>query len=213
MFAGLNLSLDDFDQITQHRKQSVDEFPCLWLNLCGWTPKQESITQKIAKQYQLSPRLAHFMCPWSNSVTQAPPSSTASTLPSDLKSTQTFSFANTFNAVWHFCTVDFGRHYICLGWNALFFLQRAPNATYQSKPNAVRIWSSVLICDDGLVVSVFEAPPFADPELVSRVRQNQVNVFRSLSHARNNQQSPVLLVHVPGGSAGHNRFSGRIRSS
>lgn len=118
----------------------------------------------------------------------------ASMLPNDLKLAQVSSFASIFNAVWHFCTVDFGRHYICLGWNALCFLPQAPNASYQRKPNTVRIWSSVLLCDDGLVVSVFEAPPSTDPDLLSRVWQNQTNVFRNLSRARHNPQSAVLQM-------------------
>jgi hypothetical protein len=111
--------------------------------------------------------------------------------------------ADVFEAVWHFGSVDFGHHYICLGWNALFFLPHTPASVYRSKPNAVRVWSTVLLCDNGTVVSIFEQPPTASHQMLLRIRRNQMNIFRDLSNVNENKRNALLQTVIRTTQAKH----------
>jgi Mg2+ and Co2+ transporter CorA len=216
--SSLNLTADQAQRLLDSRGQGETSTSCLWINLWGWNKDHEDIIKKVANHYELSPRLAHFLCPRGNhSATKPapPPSSTNDSTfeeakrleaarcsqSSELAPTertqeiQVDNFTDIVNALWHFCTVDFGRRYLCIGWNALFFLPSPGTGAQSSKPHAIRVWSSLLLCDDGTIVSVFEAPLNASSHL-SRIRYNQVNVFRNLSrsyHAQSNAMMQVLV--------------------
>lgn len=110
------------DEIVQtllcDRGQSRDPSTCLWKNLWGWSQENQSILAAIARHYELSPRLARSICP-STPAKRAEPASTnihgnrpAANMP---RSVAASSMADVFEAVWHFGSVDFGHHYICLG--------------------------------------------------------------------------------------------------
>lgn len=196
--SGLNLTVQDVRQLLTSRNQR-DKSSCLWLNLWGWTQEHQAMIADIAQQYQLSPRLAHSMCPRSQTNGRPPSMSfgnSAANGPRPSPIEPASSMADIFNAVWHFGTVDFGPRYICIGWNALFFLPHSTESAYRSKPNALRLWSSILLCDDGTVISIFEDSPTADPQMISRTRQNQVNVFRNLSRAKACSQSALMQTSI-----------------
>ncbi|OAP63674.1 hypothetical protein AYL99_02901 [Fonsecaea erecta] len=132
------------------------------------------------------------------------------------RDTEGLSFHRVVRNLWHFCSVDFGRRYIYIGFNALYSVPEAKegNAASQdgalaedagnttsegkkkdgSKPGGQRIWSSLLICDDGTVVSVFERPPPGEPHLNSR--RNVLNVFHHLSKQHNQDSSRDALMKV-----------------
>lgn len=204
----VNLSLETVRGLLEARAHSSDSnttTPCFWINLWGWSPEHEQMIKEIAKYYHISPRLAQSLCPKPSSVgrlaavvpkdNDRSPFTEAKTLEeagftsdqasmvSTSENDQSASFSDVFNAVWHFCTVDFGRRYMCIGWNALFFLPHTKQSTSQSQLNAIRIWSSLLLCDDGTVISVFENPPSMDAATIKRIRKHQVNVFRNLSQS------------------------------
>ncbi|EXJ88408.1 hypothetical protein A1O1_05338 [Capronia coronata CBS 617.96] len=92
---------------------------------------------------------------------------------------EALSFADVVNNLWHFCSVDFGRHYIYVGFNALFSLPGSDDNNESDKPSGQKIWTSLLFCDDGTVVSVFESP--TDPTATAVTRRNVLNIFRHLS--------------------------------
>lgn len=105
------------------------------------------------------------------------------------------SFGDVVNELWHFNSVDFGSHYIYVGFNALFTvpgLERAQN----NKPPGIRIWSSLLICDDGTVVSVFQRPDIDNPEAHAAARRNALNVFKHLSKQHNHDSALDALMKV-----------------
>ena len=172
----------------------------------------------MAKHYEISPRLAHFLCPRKTqpgaTVTLSPQSKNdssfeeakrleeaeSSTSSEDVFTQQTTKpqlgcFTDIVNALWHFCTVDFGRRYLCIGWNALFFLPDSDVGAQTSKPNAIRVWSSLLLCDDGTLISVFEAPQNIGPHL-SHVHHNQINVLKNLSRAYHADANALMQIAV-----------------
>jgi hypothetical protein len=111
--------------------------------------------------------------------------------------------ADVFEAVWHFGTVDLGRRYICLGWNALFFLPHTAESVDRSKPNATRVWSTVLLYDDGTVISIFERPSNASHETLLRARMNQINIFKDLSNVNEDQRHVLLQTAIRTTQAQH----------
>ena len=119
------------------------------------------------------------------------------------------SFGNVVRNLWHFCSVDFGRRYIYVGFNGLFSLpqqkigngssstseqDKATSREAESRPAGVRIWSSLLICDDGTVISVFERP--VEPEAHLITRRNVLNVFRHLSKVYFDDEKQDALMKV-----------------
>ncbi|KAJ9636058.1 hypothetical protein H2204_005555 [Knufia peltigerae] len=108
-----------------------------------------------------------------------------------------FGFRDVVDSLWHFCSVDFGRHYIYVGYNALFYLSGKKN-TRKDRPSGQRVWTSLLLCDDGTVISVFERPPIADSKAIQRLRGNVLNVFKHLSslHDQDDAQGALMKVRV-----------------
>jgi hypothetical protein len=126
------------------------------------------------------------------------------------------TFSEVVQRLWHFCSVDFGRRYIYIGFNALYTLPQGDGTTADdddasaasnrdgvgqatashSKPSGQRVWSSLLICDDGTVVSVFERPAGADPRTHFETRRNVLNVFRHLSQQHNQDNAKDALFQV-----------------
>lgn len=198
--AALNIAPEDVERLHARRVSPEDPSQCLWLNLWGWTREHQAIVKSIGQRYNLSARLVHTMCPDIRTNTPSGPRIPLGKLPASPLSSPlpdpAASMADIFDAVWHFGTVDVGRRYICLGWNALFFLPNNRNVGGGSKPNALRVWSTVLLCDDGTVLSVFEAPATVDSSMITRVRQNQVNVVRNLSKAKAQLHSALMLTPI-----------------
>lgn len=196
VLAGVNLTAQAVDNLLIHRDQQGTGLPCLWINLWGWTQEHQAIIARVAKHYDMSPRLAHAMCPRAHSSSAASSARVVSSLAPGTGSSALRSMADVFSTVWHFGTVDVGRRYICMGWNALFFLEHSEQSALRSKPNAVRIWSTILLCNDGTVVSVFEDPPSADATLLCRTRQNQISVCRNLSRLKKNSESALMQTSI-----------------
>ena len=233
----LNLSETSLTNVLAQRKDSSSQ-QCLWLNLWGWSTQHHEVVGLIARHYNVSPRLAHMLCPKlytrnptscsSSSIDRKDPSSPAvietekaSSASSDIeahaatvarpKQKLLTSIADVAEDLWHFCTVDYGQRYICIGWNALFFAPDETVVVPDSKPNAIRIWSSLLLCDDGTILSVFESPPGVPSSLLKKIRFNQINIFRHLArpyltNAFQNALMQVTIRPAPG-STGGNRAS------
>ncbi|KXT04408.1 hypothetical protein AC578_3595 [Pseudocercospora eumusae] len=112
--------------------------------------------------------------------------------------------------IWHYSSVDFGRNYVCLGFNSLYG-NKTSNSSHSDAgssssdhpllPQCTRVWTWLLLCEDNTVISIHEDPfPYANGHFTSlqrriltETRRNLVNVFRSLSTVT----SVPLLAHNP----------------
>lgn len=121
-----------------------------------------------------------------------PPAPQKPQVPSGLKG---IGFGDVVNDLWHFCSVDFGRHYIYVGYNALFTFPGSVSES-SSKPSGERVWTSLLICDDGTVISAFERP--IRPEAHAVARRNLLNVFKHLSslYGQDDTQDALMKIRV-----------------
>ncbi|KAI9779114.1 MAG: hypothetical protein M1816_003737 [Peltula sp. TS41687] len=103
--------------------------------------------------------------------------------------------------VWHFASVDRGKKYLCLGYNSLHGASNREIDKLVKKedkgravPNGKRVWSWLLLCDDGTVISIYEDPTsrrdlsheLSDDQtaLLQICRRNIINVFSHLSKAK-----------------------------
>lgn len=110
-----------------------------------------------------------------------------------------FTVSDIIDELWHFCSVDWGRRYLYVGFNALFTAPGDEQQVDSDKPAGQRIWSSVLLCDDGTVVSVFEQPDprAANYAAVTKIaRRNQLNIFQQLSKLPTQSTAQNALMHV-----------------
>lgn len=203
---------------------AVDDFTTRWINFWGWNQDQSASLDVIAKRYGLSPRLMDLFWPKGSSphpnhekpmATPAEPrtflnvrpastsstdiekgvSTTTSSLSSSSASSGMPLFAQVIDHLWHFCSVDWGEHYLYIGFNALLTTAgRAPDVG-SDRPAGHRIWTSLLLCDDGTVITIFENPPpnlENDSAVVNSIRRNVLNVFRHLSQLHMSSSAPSL---------------------
>lgn len=210
------------DLLESRRHDPDNQKPCLWINLWGWGSEHQAIVKLVADHYDVSPRLAHVICPTPSQKKQieqasmfadkgtnfqhadaaekaslsSPASGRKSLDTARTKRTMPKSIADIANDLWHFCTVDFGRRYICICWNALYFLHDECVQNSTGKPKAIRVWSSLLLCDDGTVVSTFESPENLDGNALKGIRNNQTNVFKHLSRFGATTTKDNALMHI-----------------
>ena len=103
--------------------------------------------------------------------------------------------------LWHFCSVDWGQRYFHIGYNSLYTVPGVDIDAGSSKPAALRVWTSLILCDDGTIISVFEdRDVLADlkTDILKVTRQNALNVFRHLSalHMGDSNQETMMTVNV-----------------
>ncbi|KAF2264577.1 hypothetical protein CC78DRAFT_516793 [Lojkania enalia] len=107
--------------------------------------------------------------------------------------------------VWHWSSVDWGRRFVCLGYNSLHNIRTRVADEHNDEmdnsrdtPHGRRIWNWLLLCEDKTVISISEDPfPFIDGNLrgeelrtLYTIRRNLVSVFRQLTKA------PTLLREI-----------------
>lgn len=94
------------------------------------------------------------------------------------------------NDIWHYSSIDFGRSYVCLGYNSLYGVKDGEYSTDDTRlPHAIRLWTFLIVCEDNTVISINEDPfPLSDGRLdllqqriLHGTRRNLVDIFRSLS--------------------------------
>ncbi|KAK5556757.1 hypothetical protein LTR46_005269 [Exophiala xenobiotica] len=151
----------------------------------------------------------------------------------DLGELAGMTFSSVVKSLWHFCSVDLGPRYIHIGFNGLYSLPEdnsmprdehnsTPNDkassdtegdSSSSKPAGQRIWSSLLICDDGTVISVFERPTRTEPAVHLATRRNVLNIFRHLSkqHSQEDGKGALMKVRVRWNDQSNNPTSGYDR--
>ncbi|TKA25723.1 hypothetical protein B0A50_05818 [Salinomyces thailandicus] len=104
--------------------------------------------------------------------------------------------------IWHYSSVDFGRNYICVGYNSLYGTKCFDDPDSGSLlPHCKRVWTWLLLCKDSTIITINEDPfPFTQGTLstvqrriLKETRRNLTNVFRALS----NVEEHALLTHNP----------------
>lgn len=206
-----------------------------WLNFWTGSDDKDSITA-VAKHYGISPRLTSLLCTTQakplkqqrascdecspldrNAQSQARISDSdieslagysASSPNDDPGASRLTDFGAVFGDLWHFCSVDRGPDYVYVGFNSLFTVpgtKDSPGAD-TSKPSGLRLWTSLLLCHDGTVVSIFEQPPQNTPlEHLQFTRRNVINVFHHLSslHSTASINSLMQISVRPNTSSDH----------
>lgn len=200
-----------------------------WINFWGWNPNQTDAVKAIADHYKLSPRLMDLLWPKASESLQdqqkvhstpGPRAANGSCFPatrdeekaistdsesttasqaSAAKERQMPTFRDVCEQIWHFCSVDWGQSYLYVGFNSLFTKEGEKHDTESDKPSGCRIWTSLLLCDDGTVVSVFESPPDQasfPAEVMKALRWNVLNVFRNLSNVSQASSIEASLMRV-----------------
>ena len=109
------------------------------------------------------------------------------------------------DSIWHYSSVDFGRQYVCVGFNSLYGTKHShcenEDDSWSYLPHCTRVWTWLVLCEDNTVISINENPfPFTNGNysafqlrILAETRRNLVNVFRSLSTVHNEP----LLAHNP----------------
>ncbi|KAL5425674.1 hypothetical protein PMIN04_002450 [Paraphaeosphaeria minitans] len=115
------------------------------------------------------------------------------------------------NEVWHWSTVDWGRRFVCLGYNSLHDVRTKKPHDHNDEvdksrdmPLAKRVWNWLLLTEDKTVISISEDPfPFTNGNLQScdlktlyTTRRNLVSVFRQLTKAPTPLRE-VSLIMLP----------------
>ena len=195
-----------------------------WLNFWSWNSDFEPAFEAIIAKYGISPRLAGLIWPKSpvHDLAKSRPISTPNSGTDDLEKAssveedssgllstssnaqvtnpdQTMSLLDVLNALWHFCSVDSGRRFRYIGCNQLYVVKGTQQQVDLDKPSGIRIWTSLILCDDGTVISVSEQPPqsIANYAKVRQTtRKHSINVFKHLSRLHTASQSEDSLHRV-----------------
>ena len=187
-----------------------------WINI--WYPsKHSSLLKLLAERYDFSPRLLALMCsdPKESRTSQStaqrrqkphkrfrPFSISQSALEDGLDELSEDSSITSYDSVtrgnlykiigdlWHYSSIDFGRNYVCIGYNSLYGTKPAGGSPSSGPlPHCTRVWTWLVLCEDNTVISINEDPfPFSDGRLdplqqliLAETRRNLVSVFKSLS--------------------------------
>ncbi|KAH8697412.1 hypothetical protein BGW36DRAFT_167682 [Talaromyces proteolyticus] len=128
-------------------------------------------------------------------------------------STETLSmsgltFSHIINHIWHFCSVDYGPRYTCIGYNSLYAVKIGDRAISNGKglPDGKRLWSWIILCDDGTIISLQENPfpgPYKpnvqeEQAILGAARRNIISIFSGASkyHASRFDSESLVTVRV-----------------
>ncbi|KAK2777054.1 hypothetical protein FQN52_003237 [Onygenales sp. PD_12] len=116
------------------------------------------------------------------------------------------TFSQIANKIWHFASVDYGQKYLCVGYNSLHVVSGVDFQNGPSRPEGKRVWTWLIICDDGTVISIHENPFPPSTELAADkrqkalkvIRQNTTLVFSGISslHIRSEHNNPLMTTYV-----------------
>ncbi|EQL37620.1 hypothetical protein BDFG_01194 [Blastomyces dermatitidis ATCC 26199] len=116
------------------------------------------------------------------------------------------SLSQIVNKIWHFSSVDYGEKYLCLGYNSLHVVSGLDLRNSAGKPDGKRVWTWLLICDDGTVISIHETPfpgpsglaPGERQKAVEVIRRNTNLVFSAISsqHIASERGNALITTYV-----------------
>ncbi|KAA8651956.1 uncharacterized protein ATNIH1004_000856 [Aspergillus tanneri] len=116
------------------------------------------------------------------------------------------TFAHVVNQIWHFCSVDHGQRYTCVGYNSLYVLSNYDSTNGKGLPDGRRLWSWLILCDDGTVVSIQEnpfpglygPPPKELKSVLGVIRRNVQFIFSGVSkqHSAASESDSLVTIRV-----------------
>jgi hypothetical protein len=113
--------------------------------------------------------------------------------------------------VWHYSSVDWGRKYVCIGYNAVYNVRMRQSADaeeqmmHQDLPEGKRIWNWLLLCDDRTILSISEDPfPYNGGHFTGQersailfLRRNMLNIFLQISKVKDTtKKSPLTTLPI-----------------
>ncbi|KAI9843348.1 MAG: hypothetical protein M1837_006474 [Sclerophora amabilis] len=109
--------------------------------------------------------------------------------------------------VWHYSSVDWGeRCYNSVQSSSIADLEGSgSDDDGRDVPKGKRIWSWLILCDDGTVISMYEdifsgpnGASMREPHVLLMIRRNLLNIFRQLSNAQaaSGQQNPLSILGI-----------------
>ncbi|RLL92992.1 hypothetical protein CFD26_100450 [Aspergillus turcosus] len=130
--------------------------------------------------------------------------------PDDIQKAASFrglTFAHVTNQIWHFCSVDHGPRYTCVGYNSLYVIPNVDISNGRDLPGGKRLWSWLILCDDGTVISIQENPyprisePRPESEVKSVlgiVRRNVQMIFSGVfkQHSASSESDSLVTIRV-----------------
>ena len=110
--------------------------------------------------------------------------------------------------VWHYSSVDWGRKYVCLGYNSVYNVRSKSSEEAdeplksQDLPEGKRVWNWLLLTDDKTVIEVNENPfphngghySGEERKALLFLRRNMLNIFLQLSKARDTTKTSPLAT-------------------
>ncbi|KIW06736.1 uncharacterized protein PV09_02429 [Verruconis gallopava] len=112
------------------------------------------------------------------------------------------------NELWHYSSVDWGRKYLCIGYNTIHNVPSKGRTepaddepSHEDRPYGKRVWNWLVLCEDRTVISISEDPyPTRNGMLTQHqqvslniIRRNLINTFRQLSKARDSSSDPAQM--------------------
>ncbi|KAF2761742.1 hypothetical protein EJ05DRAFT_507375 [Pseudovirgaria hyperparasitica] len=110
--------------------------------------------------------------------------------------------------VWHWSTVDWGRRFVCIGYNSLYPITSvsrdrvAENSESKDLPEGIRVWTWLILTVDKTVISIREDPfPYHngiyevhEMRSMLTIRRNLINVFRQLSKVHDSSHENAMTI-------------------
>ncbi|KAL4899561.1 hypothetical protein BDW74DRAFT_163400 [Aspergillus multicolor] len=116
------------------------------------------------------------------------------------------TFGHVVDQIWHFCSTDYGPKYTCIGYNSLYFVPKLKMTNGQGLPDGKRLWSWLILFEDGTVLSIQENPypgpaPSSESELkavTAASRRNVQLIFRGVSkqHSAASENDSLVTIRV-----------------
>ncbi|KAL5333447.1 hypothetical protein BJX70DRAFT_380873 [Aspergillus crustosus] len=116
------------------------------------------------------------------------------------------TFGHVVDQIWHFCSVDYGPKYTCIGYNSLYYVPGPDMTNAEGLPDGRRLWTWLMLFDDGTVLSIQENPypgtataPEKEFQAVTAVsRRNIQLIFAGMSkqHSASSESDSLVTIRV-----------------
>ncbi|KAF7718302.1 Uncharacterized protein PECH_001110 [Penicillium ucsense] len=202
-FCATDLEAMDFQRLQDSIKPNC--FGTRWIHI--WNPEQQKDAIKtITSHYGVSERLQSMMytepfhekasspvIPERKSLSRRPKRLSSQTIEVELDDVESkpalarthqpssfegLTFGEVTDQIWHFSSVDYGPRYTCVGYNTLFVAPDVIVENGHDLPEGTRLWSWLILCDDGTLISIQENPTRQIEQLSEKEQQAVLGVAR-----------------------------------
>ncbi|KAJ5620679.1 hypothetical protein N7510_004663 [Penicillium lagena] len=232
-WCGADLDTEDVKRLLSRPRARC--FGTRWINI--WAPEeQKDVIKAITTYYGVSERLQGMMCTdpavappkpvalpkrrhtrdFDHSEKPAGDIENAISLKDlsdpdhtkqEASSFKNLTFSQVADQIWHFSSVDHGPRYTCVGYNTLFVIPHMPMPNGKDLPDGRRLWSWLILFEDGTVFSIQENPfPRAQGQesmedmkrVLDVVRRNIRFIFSGVSrqHSAVSENNSLVTIRV-----------------